>query len=254
LALVILQTIESKNDMRLFLCLIIFSAIYPAHSQDRKYFDAPFGGGGGYTPAWYIPNVDQINEKVKAFGLSELTTNGFYTSGGAGFIYIGFIPYLRIGGMGYSGSTSESITQSGINNEVIYSIGGGGLTVEYTLPFIKNWGVSVGAIIGSGYFEIEIYQNRSSYNWDDVWTTSGGLMIMDISRTIKNSFWILSPTLNIDIPVYRFVSFRIGGGYQISLSNSWTLDNDRDLSGIPSDLNGNSFFIQSGIFIGFFSY
>jgi len=241
--------------MKLFLLnIIFFSVVYTTFPQEKKYFDAPFGGGGGYTPTWYIPNVDPINEKVKAFGLPELTTSGFYASGGAGFIYIGFVPGLRIGGMGYSGSTSENMTQSGINNEVIYSIGGGGFTVEYTLPFIKNLGVSVGAIIGGGSLEIEIYQNRNSYNWDDIWPRSGITVLQDVSRTIKNNFWILSPTLNIDVPVYRFISFRIGGGYQISLINNWSLDNDRELNGIPSDLNGNSFFIQSGIFIGFFSY
>ena len=45
-----------------------------------------------------------------------------------------------------------------IINEAIYSLGGGGLTVEYTLPFIKNIGVSVGAILGAGSMSLELYQ------------------------------------------------------------------------------------------------
>jgi hypothetical protein len=47
---------------------------------------------------------------------------------------------------------------------------------------------------------------------------------------------------------------RIGAGYQLSFGSDWTADNDQNLSNVPSDLNGNSFFIQSGLFIGFFSF
>jgi hypothetical protein len=65
---------------------------------------------------------------------------------------------------------------------------------------------------------------------------------------------MFTPTLNFDYPIYRFVSLRLGAGYQIAFADEWTADNDRTVSGIPSDLNSNSFFVQSGIFIGFFSF
>jgi hypothetical protein len=43
-------------------------------------------------------------------------------------------------------------------------------------------------------------------------------------------------------------------GYQITFADDWTADNDQPVANVPSDLNSNSFFIQSGIFIGFFSF
>jgi hypothetical protein len=46
----------------------------------------------------------------------------------------------------------------------------------------------------------------------------------------------------------------LGAGYQFTFADKWTADNDRSLSGVPSDFNGKNFFIQSGIFIGFFSF
>ena len=38
-----------------------------------------------------------------------------FTTGGAGFIYIGFVKNLRIGGMGFGGSISSSSTIDGDN-------------------------------------------------------------------------------------------------------------------------------------------
>lgn len=229
---------------------------FSLYSQSGQFFDAPFGGGIGYVPAWYIPNLDPINSKLNNIGMSELSNSGFYSSGIAGFLYLGFVKNLRIGGMGYGGSLSTSQNIGNENHEVIYSMGGGGLTIEYTLPFIKDIGVSVGAGIGAGNLELDLFRNSEDFNWESTWeefsnpdSTSGSF-----NRKLKNSYWMVTPTLNIDYPIYRFISIRLGVGYQISFADEWTADNDKPVSGIPSDLNSNSFFIQSGIFIGFFSF
>jgi hypothetical protein len=227
-----------------------------AIAQNKQYFDAPFGGGGGFIPGWYIPNLDPLNEELKALGAPELSTSGLFTTGGGGFIYLGIIQNVRFGGLGFGGSKSEegkiNLQGSIYDFETIYSISGGGLTVEYTLPFVKNVGVSIGALIGCGSVTIETFRNRGSFSWDGLWNEDPSTE--NVSRTLKNSYWILSPTLNVDIPFYRFLSFRLGAGYQFALGDDWKVENDKSLSGVPSDLNGSSFFIQSGIFIGFFSY
>lgn len=238
-----------------FLIIILFLSINVL-SQDKKYFDAPFGGGGGYTPGWIFVNLDELNKQLVSFGSGQLSKSGFYTSGGAGFVYIGFVPNLRIGGMGFGGSTSELTLLDGFEREAIYRISGGGLTVEYTLPFIKNIAVSVGSIIGGGSIQIELYRNAGNFNWQSLWsevstTTSSS---PNISRKLSNDFFLFSPMINIEIPFYRFISFRLGGGYQLAVGKSWEVENEKQLSNVPSKLNGNSFFIQSGIFFGFFSY
>jgi hypothetical protein len=223
-----------------------------SYGQSGQFFDAPFGGGIGYVPAWYIPNVDPINSQLNQIGMPELSTSGFYSSGISGYLYVGFVKNLRIGGMGYGGSISTSDE----NREVIYSLGGGGLTIEYTLPFIKNLGVSLGASIGAGNLELDIYRNSGSFSWEGTWEILSDPNVTSESyyRKLQNSYWMFSPTINLDYPIYRFVSLRLGAGYQITFADDWTADNDQSVSGIPSDLNGNSFFIQSGIFIGFFSF
>lgn len=236
----------------LFTLVIVSSTVM--YSQTGKFFDAPFGGGGGYVPSWYIPKVDVINNQLKALGIPEFSTSGLYASGGAGFIYIGFVKHLRLGGMGYGGSMSKSVTQNGINKEAVYSIGGGGLTVEYTLPFIKDLGLSIGATIGSGSMSIELFNNSGTQDWNNIWNELELGSNTNSSKKLTNSFWMFSPTLNFEIPIYRFVVFRLGVGYQLTFGDDWNYDNDQPLNNVPSGLNANSFFIQSGLFVGFFSF
>ena len=240
---------------KLFFSIFFLSSLV-TFGQTGQFFDAPFGGGIGYVPAWYIPNVSPINNQIKGFGLPELSTSGFYSSGIAGFIYIGFIKNLRVGGMGFGGSLSTSQNISGENREVVYSLGGGGVTFEYTLPFIKNFGVSVGASIGSGSLEIDLFKNYGNYSWGATWEEffNRDFLGDNYNRKLKNSFWMFTPTVNLDYPLYRFVTIRLGVGYQLTFADEWTADNDQPVSNIPSDLNSNSFFIQSGIFVGFFSF
>lgn len=239
---------------KIFLAILFVLSSITIFGQTAKYFDAPFGGGGGYSPGWIIPNTDPLNLQLKALGIPELSTSGFYTSGGAGFIYIGFVKNLRVGGMGFGGTISESVSLANENREVVYSMGGGGLTLEYTLPFIKDLGVSLGAIIGGGAITVELYRNNGQFSWGNIWDEIGNGQSNNVSRTLTNNYWIFSPTLNIDISVYRFVLLRIGAGYQFTFGGDWEADNGQSLSNVPSDLNGNNFFIQSGIFVGFFSF
>jgi hypothetical protein len=132
----------------------------------------------------------------------------------------------------------------------------GGLTIEYSFPFIKDIAVSVGTIIGIGSTSLELYQNSGSFDWNDVWkeVTDPGEKSQNINRTISNTFFCLAPTLNVDIPFYRFFAFRIGGGYMFDLSKNWEADNGQTINNIPSDLNSNAVFIQVGIFVGYFNY
>ena len=165
-----------------------------------------------------------------------------------------FIENLRIGGMGFSGSMSRDAVVNNVNYEAKYSIGGGAVTIEYTLPFIKKIAVSVGTLIGGGVLEIDLYQNSGSFNWNNLWQEFSSGQTNNISHKIQNKFFTLAPTINADIPVTRFIALRIGGGYLFSIGDNWEIDNAKTIGGVPSGLNGNSFFIQTGVFLGFFAF
>ncbi|MDP3829789.1 MAG: hypothetical protein Q8Q47_00875, partial [Ignavibacteriaceae bacterium] len=83
---------------RSILLFLIFLLSLKVEAQEKRYFDSPFGAGGGFSPAWLIPNFNELNSKLIGFGVPELSNSGFFASGGAGFVYLSFIPNLRIGG------------------------------------------------------------------------------------------------------------------------------------------------------------
>ncbi len=212
-----------------------------------------FAIAGGVTPMWVMPNFDPVNEMLKQQGLEELPNGGMFAIGGGGFAYIKIVDNLRIGGIGYSGSLTRSSNANGFETEVEYGLGGGALTIEYSFPFIRKIAASVGVMLGSGSLSIDLYKNNGEFDWDGVWSELNSNS-PNISRKIKNSYFTLSPTLNVDVPFNRFMAFRIGAGYNFTFADDWKIDNDKELRNVPSDLSGDSFFIQTGIFIGMFLF
>jgi hypothetical protein len=237
-----------------FIFIILF-AVGHCFAQDAQGGEdvgwiARFGAAGGFTPSIVFPNLDPINAEIKNLGIGQFSNSAIVTYGGGGYIYIMMIDNLRVGGMGVGGSKSTSGFVGGFNNQVNYKYGFGGLTIEYTLPFIKKTAVSAGAIIGAGSASIEFYQNKNNITWDNSWLGNSG----NSSHTYTNNFFTITPTLNADIPLSRFIAIRIGGGYVFSFNNDWKIDNNQSISNVPSNLKSNSFFIQTGIYLGFFAY
>ncbi len=228
------------------------------NAQNLGFGDSPFGLGGGFTGQWIMPDVDWLNTSLSGFGTPELAKSGFFASGGTGFIYVGFIKNLRIGGIGLGGTTSEKVTLSGVNREAVYSYSMGGLTIEYTLPFIRNWGVSVGAVLGGGSASVELYRyDNSPVFWDNILNDikNPAASVNNYGRKMTTSFWVVTPTLNIDVPLHPLVSVRLGGGYTLPLNKgNWELDNGQVISNMPSDSKNNAFYVQLGIIAGLIFY
>lgn len=236
--------------------IVVFLLLFTKINYSQNYIDIPFGAGGGYTPAWIISNVDELNKQLLNFGAGEISKSGFYAGGGSGFVYLSIIPHLRVGGLGFGGTTISSGSKDGFLKESKYSVSVGGISVEYSLPFIRDFGVSIGTIIGGGRTSIELYQNTGTFDWNSLLTeiTDPNQSTKNISRTINNNYFLVAPTLNIDIPFYRFVLFRLGGGYIFSIGESWEVDNGRPLTNFPTDINSKTFFIQAGVMIGLFYF
>lgn len=235
------------------LLLIALSAA--SNAQERRFFDSPFGLGFGYTPVWRIGNLDELNTRLKATGFPEIATSGNYGNGFSGYIYLGFIPNLRIGGQGFGGKTEKSISVNGTTSRVEYGFSYGGFTAEYTLPFIRSAAVSVGLMIGGGMNTFTTNRYSGDATWNGIWNGYADTTKQSSSfHSFENTFVALTPTLTVDIPFYRFFAFRIGGGYSFTLSDNPVLDNVRAVSGVPSQFNGNSYYIQAGILAGFFAF
>jgi len=246
-----------KKIISLILLFISFNFTQAQEEGEDVGWVARFGIAGGITPTWLFPNLDQVNQEIRDARLKELSTSGMALWGGGGYAYIMFVDNLRLGGIGLGGTTSTGGTVDGYDKEVKYNFGFGGLTVEYTLPFVKYVGVSVGAIIGAGSQSIEIYKTNSNYSWENIWDKvqlTGTLMTDEVSDEISNSFLLFAPTINLDVPVNRFIALRVGAGYTFTFNNDWEVNNGRNISGIPNNFDANNFFIQTGVYFGFFAY
>lgn len=235
------------------LAVLLFS-LHNTSAQDESAWDAKFAFGGGFTPGWFYPDFTGINSKVKAFGAGEFSKSGFFAAGGTGFVSIAVIRNIRIGGMGMGGSVKNSAVVNGLRKEAVYSLGMGGLTIEYTMPFIRSVAISAGLIAGRGGNSIELYENQGPKSWENLWSEASSAQASSKHIKMSNSYFLLAPTLNVDIPVYRFFAFRLGAGYNFALGNSWEMDNGQEILGVPSEINSSSLFLQAGIFIGFFNY
>lgn len=248
---------------RIIIALILISGIQlTAQTQESVRWISKFGLAIGFNPVFVMPDVDPVNRMMPGFGVEKFSDSGFLGFGGSGYVYILLIDNFRIGGMGFSANSSVNgkVAAAGapgqeLEREAEYSLGIGGVTAEYTLPFVKNVAVSVGAIIGAGSMNIKLYQNSGTTSWEEIWGEfNDGSESAILNREIKNSFYTFTPTINVDYPVTRYFAFRAGAGYIFTFGNDWTLNNDQDINNIPSDLKADSFFIQAGVYLGFFAF
>ena len=237
-------------------CIITLSKTTILAQEEEVGLLSKFGFGGGFNAVWLMPKLDDLNKMMPNTGVESFSNSGFMGFGGSGYVYLMFIDNLRLGGIGISGTTTRTGFKDGFNRQIEYSVGLGGVTLEYTLPFVEGFGISLGGIIGVGSSTVSFYQNNGSFNWDDLWKdiTDPAKKTQNIARKMSNTFFTFVPTLNIDVPISRFASFRVGGGYIFSFGENWKGDNNIALNGVPSSLKGNTFFIQTGLFIGFISY
>ncbi|MCF6269612.1 MAG: hypothetical protein L3J41_07870 [Melioribacteraceae bacterium] len=238
-----------------FLLIFLLASTSFAQINSKVGWMSKFGIAGGLTASWMFPNYDEINKKLPTFGINDELSGGLLTWGGSGYVYLMIVDDLRIGGMGFGGSQSVSSTSNGFNREVKYGLSGGAFTIEYTLPFIKKVGVSLGGMVGGGKLTIDLFKNNDDFSWQETWDEfNNSDKVENISRRIENNYFTLTPTINIDVPLTRFFAIRIGSGYQFTISESWRIENDKVLNNVPSSLNGDAFFIQTGIYLGFFAY
>ncbi|MDP3580540.1 MAG: hypothetical protein Q8S39_01315 [Ignavibacteria bacterium] len=251
-----------KKSALLLLILMIGTKSFAQEGEDVGWV-ARFGAAAGLAPAFVFPNVDPINVELAKIGVPQLSSKGMFVYGGGGYAYIMIVDNFRLGGIGLSGSQStsgkvgEDILLPNISFEAKHSFSFGGLTVEYTLPFINKVAVSVGAVIGLGTQSVDLYENYGNYDWTELFPQpvySSKLSHPGTHSEIKNNFISITPTLNLDVPLNRFIALRVGGGYVLPISESWSMNNDQTINKIPSSLNAKSFFIQTGIYFGFFAF
>lgn len=254
LALKYIRLKMKKLFFLLMICLLITSKTQAQIEESS--WNGRFGIGVGYSPMWLFTNSGEINKYLNTTSFPQLKDNGIYLNNYSGFVYVMLVNNLRLGGFGYSGKNQESFSTLNIERQSIYNVNAGGITLEYSLPF-ENFTISTGIMLGVGETTYEFSSSSSNPNWDDVLKGPGGTLIdTPISNTskISNNYYIFCPTINTDIALTRFLTFRAGVGYQITFDKEWKLNGISKINGVPSELKSDAFFIQAGLFIGLFAF
>lgn len=248
-----------KKLLFLVLMLISIRTSFAQEGEDVGWVSR-FGAALGIAPAYVFPNNDAINQQLTKLNIPTLS-NGMFVYGGGGFAYIMIVDNFRLGGIGLTGSQSSSgklsMEYGGHNFELKHNYSFGGLTIEYTLPFINKIAVSIGGIIGLGTQSVEIFLNSEKYNWNTIWPLPYHSSIAyqpAIKSEIKNNFIAFTPTLNVDFPLSRFIAVRAGGGYVLPIKEKWEVNNGQEIIGMPGDMKANTFFIQTGIYFGLIAF
>jgi hypothetical protein len=171
-----------------------------------------------------------------------------------------FIPNLRVGGLGMSGSLkSTSLDAFGLRRDAELTVGFGGVTIEYVVPVVERLDVSVGVMLGGGGVDIRLQQDlggnkRWSQEWIDFSTGSyrTGSQVDNIQRELSGAFYVWVPSVTVEYAILGWLGVRAGVSYVGMSDPSWTIDGSDALLGVPDDVKGNGVMINAGVFVGAF--
>ncbi len=190
--------------------------------------------------------------------------NEVWMIGGQGFITLPWVPNLRVGGMGYSGTsvdcgcTNQVITQdsTNVNRYLTYEVGYGAITIDYVLP-LRTGHFHIVPGIALGYGAVNIYArqaaNRLDFNIGDEFG-GGSPDNVYTTHTYSSSFFLYMPQIQFEYNPLSYLMFRLTAAYQGTSMGTWTVDQGVSLgntSGL-SGINGSGLVISLGAFLGIF--
>ena len=217
---------------------------------------AKIGGAGGFTPFWLFLDIAPINQMLRNANAAEFNNGRLLLLGGQGYGYVLFVPNLRIGGMGASGTMKSKALFGNTRRDVELSVGFGGVTLDYVIPIAPRFDLTIGTLLGRGGMDLKITRDDGRAKvWDDLWNEYGSLQpAQEYSRQLSGSFFIYQPSVNIEFALLRWIGLRAGVSYLGMSGAEWKLDDKYDIFGVPSNINGKGWMINTGVFLGTFLY
>lgn len=249
-----------------FSLLVIFNLYLIAQEQEEDEILPPkrsksgkLGGAGGFTPTFlFLDNIDVINQFISSANGAKLDNGPLALYGGQGYGYIMLVENLRVGGLGLSGTRKSKALDPNTftRRDIEYTVGYGGVTIEYAFPIVPRLDISAGVMLGAGGVDVKMTKNTYDTKvWNDVWSEYGSPSpTSEYTRKLSGTFFVYQPSLNVEYAILRWVGLRVGVSYVGMSGGSWKMDDNYDVSGVPSDMNGNGFMINTGLFVGTFIF
>ncbi|HET6400230.1 MAG TPA: hypothetical protein VFH95_02430 [Candidatus Kapabacteria bacterium] len=227
-----------------------------------------FSVGGGILGAYFIPDFTAFNaniannvKDVNGPFIGKNYRNEVWMIGGQGFVTVPWVKNLRLGGMGYGGTsvdcgcTTTAINDGAdtVNRYLTYSVGYGALTIDYVLP-LRTGHFHIVPGIALGYGAVNIFarqaQNRLQFDLGADFNENS----INYTHTYTSHFFLYMPQLQFEYSPIGLLMFRLTAAYQGTSMGAWTVDqgvllgNTTALNGIK----GNGFVVSLGAFLGLF--
>jgi len=234
--------------------VIIFIIVTAATSYSQMFPSIELGGGP--SAGWFFNPVKDLNNELRQAGFPEFRESGYLTLGGSGFVdFSSGKDYYRIGGFGTGFLTKESkkINDS-LTKAANYSLGMGGIFVEYVKTFGDVFDIHFGAQFATGELKLELYQYGSSYgNYVNIFgELQSNSSSSNISRVFTSKYYSAQPQAGIGILVKRTYYIKLDAGYHIAAMGKWYVDNDVKVDNFPGGITSKGFTINLGINVGLF--
>lgn len=211
---------------------------------------------GGPSVGWIFNPVKDLNTELKNAGFPEFKESGFLTLGGGGFIDLpAKNNFLRIGGFGTGFSSKQDKKYNDtLTKSANYSLGMGGLVIEFVKTFGNKLDVHVGAQFATGKLKLELYQYGSSYG--SYGTIFGELQSngssSNLSRVFNTRIFSFQPQIGIGVLVRKFFYIKLDAGYHLSSTGTWRVDNDVEVPNFPSGITAKGFTVNLSLNLGLF--
>ncbi len=200
------------------------------------------GGMGGPCLAVSFFDAKELNARLKAHNIEELSTQQTCFGGGGS----GIIGKVILGGWGFGGG--EEVESESVKVKVDY--GGGFFEPGYYLPITQNLGLSILLGLGGYGYSLNLTPTSlSGADFDTLLTGPGARRTSNISAgglslSIGGGFLFLIPFEE------AFIGLNVKGGYIFSpMKREWELEDGGTLRGAPK-LNLNGPFISIGLVFG----
>jgi hypothetical protein len=242
----------SRKSQLLAVIIIFFGVLGTTHTQLLP----SFAFAGGVTAGWHFNPTKDLNLQLKEAGFPEMSENGFFTFGGGGFIDLpSGSNFIRIGGFGngFSSKLTKKANDT-LTKATNYSLGQGGISLEYVVPLGKIFDVSFGSKFSTGTLSLELYQyGTGSGNYNSIFgeLQSNG-STENISRVFKSRFYTAQPQVGLGILIKKFMYLKIDCGYQIGAQNTWRVDNETEVNNFPKGIEAKGLVVNVGLNFGLF--
>ena len=257
----------AKGFLLFGLALLMAPALH-AQRDDAFPSDEYFGGGIGYTPAFFMIDM------AKIFPFNPLgggdTETGLLGGAGLGFsdgevAALGNILVIhgaegfgnitgnwRVGayvGLG-SKSMSRVDTATDLRVDLQVALMTANASIEYVIPIFSNLEIAAGSLFGMNRAIIQFAKSTVEPSWDGQFSFTG-IDTANYASALSGTFFTFQPYVAIKLQFLDRVGLRVSGGYHVGSlpANQWTLNESRKIQA-PSPSNFNAVAVRVMLYLG----